>query len=1197
MANCSALQIIWADPQSAKPLDAARVLSVSLNEGISELYQAKVVLLCQRALGADELASLPGQKLRLEIEQLDSDGLVLTRYLQAVVKSAAFRAALYQGRQGESSRPVLRYDLELCSPLEDMHTHSAVRSFAGLTLPQVLRTLISPYTQRAVFDRELLNESGFDNLQYYQQQNQSDFEFMAALLLRSGINFNFVHGKEGFEPELIFSRGLRFDKGGHVYAAGQAIGGAPLKAGLEASQGGIYLENFCWKAKADRSAGQQAQLKTRLLSVSASRLSGRLPQQLEERRLLQNLKDRSRSLQLKIKAQSSDLALQPGCVVQVQLQQGSAAPNESAELTVKRAQLQAAADYPLDLALPPGMLPRRELKVKLKFLKPPQGAARCGCLLPGSMLNHKSGTAGIRAQAGLPEIADRLQLCEGTVCCEDGSLEQQGKSRIGSICLPPGDDTADPAHFYVRLAGAKAPVIAERTALQGGGRADLSAFPRVGDRVLLMCSSERSYLCGYLKSEPGSLEAGQYAHTAFDRRLRDRTLNALTLARRDEEGRSLTVNLENFATLGDYIVNKIMTGQMDLLARRACFVQNDSKIWGVYQSKYQPRCSELAASCRRAQAECEQAAASYEQLLASADSAEGTDGTDGGSGSEELDEFLAELRAQIEEAKERWNGKKSELEEFLTELYALAGELEDFLSLDGSYANTTMSLTAEDGNIELSAQQGQLNSSAQSVKTTAAESVLINADTITLSANKKINLAVAGQAIAMSPTGISLVSQKWTQIAGYTDAMVFIDSLSGVSVKGMQVALAGGLSAAVCDGMGGALLLSNGTASLAGNQVSLAVSDRLDAIMNLSTFGAQLVNECVSFLGNIQEVSGTEDGQDLTTAGKCINYLIPDLKNITKYAMQVKQQVKGYQQQNTTLLKLITSILNTLSTLTDTTAHVLMVFFAEENEKQLGREDINFTTSDLLKLLTLSMKLTITVLTMVEVLPKLKRDKKNLISINGEGTTFTSQGLKMQLQSSVFAYDPTAGQISKKEKAAQAADAQQADGPDGDAGVRREHSSADDNAVDVSQSQSSADDGSSDSLSESSAHRHQSDGTDSAVDTELEGSLQHSESEGARSEHGPGTEHEGDDGLFSSDDDDYWDSLYDSADGQEEHRHESERSEEHESGRSAEHDNDHPGSEGSSREGGEGSEPAGAEPADAAVPDPVVQPAQPEEVH
>lgn len=300
MANCSALQIIWADPQSAKPLDAARVLSVSLNEGISELYQAKVVLLCQRALGADELAALPGQKLRLEIEQLDSDGLVLTRYLQAVVKSAAFRAALYQGRQGESSRPVLRYDLELCSPLEAMHTHSAVRSFAGLTLPQVLRTLISPYTQRAVFDRELLNESGFDNLQYYQQQNQSDFEFMAALLLRSGINFNFVHGKEGFEPELIFSRGLRFDKGGHVYAAGQAIGGAPLKAGLEASQGGIYLENFCWKAKADRSAGQQAQLKTRLLSVSASRLSGRLPQQLEERRLLQNLKDRSRSLQYEL---------------------------------------------------------------------------------------------------------------------------------------------------------------------------------------------------------------------------------------------------------------------------------------------------------------------------------------------------------------------------------------------------------------------------------------------------------------------------------------------------------------------------------------------------------------------------------------------------------------------------------------------------------------------------------------------------------------------------------------------------------------------------------------------------------------------------------------------------------------------------------------------------------------------------------
>lgn len=1013
--NCEKIELYFARPEAGEALlpDKSCLLRAELKEGLSRPYQATVMVVSQAGLTPEQLMALPGEKVRLEITcSLNEQGEQLTRCLQAEIAQAERTSVLFAGQDGSGNTQTFVYTLQLESCLSQMDRHNHIRTFEHKTVPEVLSLVLEPYLGADFISTSLLPEDYFDREQIYMQQGESDRAFFEHLLLSYGLNYSFVHSRDGFVPTLYLSRGTVFDDGHVLYTEkGEQIktGTLPCTLTPQSSEDSMYLRRFSFSFKQKpvsvAATDSEAGCKTFALPSLSRRHFGAVPVQREQVRLQQNLTDRAHSAQSKISALTDDIQVQAGMVLSVPGFAGST-DNSALLLTARQVRLTACASFPEDLAIPPAAGISKQLQVKLKLLYVPEG-----CSSPGSLVKPVSPAC---AAAGVANLAGEgsVRMFRATVCCADGTCYQDDASAeggrldmTGKVCPAAGDDGENPVQFYAHIAGADGAVVASNTLPQGGSVANLFAFPRVGDEVMLLACSHRFYLSGYMNSQVLTLSEEQQSKVqglpaaegtdspalAFDENLQRQALNSSLWEYKPAEGDLAQIGLLQFDKTANQAAFEVYHGGMDLLVERLVAEQNDSSIRTTYNKNYKSQSVAALNKVKQAKATWVKDNAAWQEAQLTADKAI-------------TEEEKKSAQEKADNLKKQCEQDKTSFNTACTDFYTLMGKMATDLKMDKVSAAAHVSMLSRKGDITASAPQGIMDLRSRAMTLSSDGTLTLNADKIVLTGNHGVNMAVGGNVVSLSRNGIVLESQKWTQAPGIMDAFIYMDCITGISMGGMSMSMSGVLSASMSDSFGGNVAVSNGSLNASGNKFSLSTTSRKDAIENLITFTAGLANEIV----DLGLTLGLEDSELSGKITSQISYAIPDADKFYGACYNIYDTVKDLNPQTIDAMAVVNAVLKLIIALIDATQHSMMCWAPQILDSPAGGSD-KISVRDCIRLSTLALKGTLTVTALTATLPLSKGASASSISAKTDTITFETKKMVQKSGETSRFFGPLAG--------------------------------------------------------------------------------------------------------------------------------------------------------------------------------------------
>ena len=250
-------------------------------------------------------------------------------------------------------------------------------------------------------------------------------------------------------------------------------------------------------------------------------------------------------------------------------------------------------------------------------------------------------------------------------------------------------------------------------------------------------------------------------------------------------------------------------------------------------------------------------------------------------------------------------------------------------------------------------------------------------DTIHLKAKKLIRLSVGSNFIEIDEDRVSLVARKWMTSAGPTDSSIFLESVSGVDISGLECSMNGLFSSSMSDSFGGTLKTYIGSSSIHGYKSGIYTLKGVDGIVKSAINAVKLIFQ----FGSINANAEVKHGMDIA------KYICNSGQDAYGIARNIEALVKEGKPENTAdkillamdILEMIFSVMDRVVTIMELEDGDYMHDDASPNSKASKR--------DALRLFLMTSKITMAIFIFTETLMKVssitKSGKMEFAGTNG----------------------------------------------------------------------------------------------------------------------------------------------------------------------------------------------------------------------
>lgn len=1068
MANCEKLELtfedndITSDQGLGSPL---YVLKATLNEGLDLFASSTIQLLAPKFLSPSALRKLlHGKNARLKLSQCpesaavtgagadtiaDAVSVVLGaersyRFFSGQIRAVKFLGQTATLQEQGRKETLYHYELQLTSPLQAMSDHHQLRSFTNHSVLDVLSSFFDQYLpdRYTILEPEKMPDPLKQKQQIWVQNGESDALFVQRLLLLHGLNLSFVYDGQSFLPQLYLSYGATFDQDKKLFSSTTEQIIATQK-----NKGSLTPQTDCFTIS-DFASGYNEDPVTRSYS-SAQELLKAFPtlHPLMSRVVVDDVQFKltkpytehvetclEHFLELQqqaIYASANDLALQAGNRLTL-----TGLGDDDLELTITQTQTQAIAPLPDNLSLPQALI--SDLNQPLAALATATASQNSGANA-STLSSPRQRKIEVQMQLKVWEHdtyaldlakSDYSNLLQGnsnapcqiftaTVCDANGQIVYVGTVDVAVAAAAAADASfsnldrsARPSLFYALIKNSSEPIVFNYQQAHLSTYGGISQYPHMGDRVLLLQNAQGFFFLGFDQNSTASYSMW-HNDFWFDQQRAKQELSSLSLEHSStapEFTAPVVVNKDSTESQEQDTQDDTTTESQDTTNRsRLSFDYFDSAADGVaylcYYDSLDPVWKALSAKYN-----LQDIWLTYQSTYQAALKAKAKD----------IQSTRLTLLRNLNTSSESQDSQQQELEKKITAFYQ---QIEDLLSttcqllglsiektdneLLSALRQIRASLLAEQGDILLSAANGTVKVNGQSLALTATNDLNLHAPNITISADTAVQICVGGNAICLTQNGITLDSQKWTNSAGALDALLYIDSINGVTISGLGVAISSYFSASVSDAFGAAVNLSNGSLSLNGITVSQSTTDLVNTIINVSNFATNVITE----LANL--ISFLTDDQENLNASRASSFIVPEIFNAANF---IKAQYDIYKERRETsasarrsmVLLVIETVVGALEVLTSAVQGVMFACFATVLDKPIPHIP-HFTVRDALRAIILLMKTTTLVTSMISAFALLTTKKAASLALVGANIIEEAENHSELFVSAEISTGPLAG--------------------------------------------------------------------------------------------------------------------------------------------------------------------------------------------
>lgn len=201
------------------------VYDVMMKETISDLYEAEVLVLSDKAYTYEQLAEALSLNVTLSITQrLSKPTQKRTRWFNGIVTGIEHLGVFY----ASDKKDCFSYRVRIEPPMAKLKHITRKAAYNRKTPVDVLTDIVSAQGLRANFSEDFISRRLFNTFGIYEQDEESDYDFMKRLTSMYGLSFSFRHMKAASnglaDTEVYFSAGERFpDWADVVYSDGRSI--------------------------------------------------------------------------------------------------------------------------------------------------------------------------------------------------------------------------------------------------------------------------------------------------------------------------------------------------------------------------------------------------------------------------------------------------------------------------------------------------------------------------------------------------------------------------------------------------------------------------------------------------------------------------------------------------------------------------------------------------------------------------------------------------------------------------------------------------------------------------------------------------------------------------------------------------------------------------------------------------------------
>ena len=187
------------------------VYDVVMNEAISDLYEADVLVLSDKAYTYEQLSEALLLNVTLSITQrLSKATQKRTRWFSGIVTAIEHLGVFYASDKADC----FSYRIKIEPALAKLRHVTRKAAYNRKTPVDVLSEIISGQGLKANISEEFVPRRPFNSFGIYEQDEESDYDFMKRLTSMYGLSFSFRHLKAASnglaDTELYFSAGERF---------------------------------------------------------------------------------------------------------------------------------------------------------------------------------------------------------------------------------------------------------------------------------------------------------------------------------------------------------------------------------------------------------------------------------------------------------------------------------------------------------------------------------------------------------------------------------------------------------------------------------------------------------------------------------------------------------------------------------------------------------------------------------------------------------------------------------------------------------------------------------------------------------------------------------------------------------------------------------------------------------------------------
>lgn len=201
------------------------VYDVTMKEAISDLYEADVLVLSDKAYTYEQLAEALFLNVTLSITQrLSKATQKRTRWFSGIVTAIEHLGVFY----ASDKKDCFSYRVHIEPPMAKLKYITRKAAYNRKTPIDVLSDIFAGQELSANFAEDFVSRRPFNSFGIYEQDEESDYDFLKRLTSMYGLSFSFKHLKAASNglanTELYFSTGERFPDWAEIaYSDGRSV--------------------------------------------------------------------------------------------------------------------------------------------------------------------------------------------------------------------------------------------------------------------------------------------------------------------------------------------------------------------------------------------------------------------------------------------------------------------------------------------------------------------------------------------------------------------------------------------------------------------------------------------------------------------------------------------------------------------------------------------------------------------------------------------------------------------------------------------------------------------------------------------------------------------------------------------------------------------------------------------------------------